>query len=283
MRFPPEAYLIGAEKAGTTSLSSLLDEHPSILVSKPKETSFFTDNWPLGLDWYRCRFPGHRDEILLDATPGYSAAPTIEFPDTRESEAVFSVVAERIHSVRPDAKFIYVLRDPATRMYSAYLQRLYNGQETRGFIETITTNSFYFRCSDYYGQIQQYQKYFSLSSFLFLKFEKMVDEQASAIDKCCKFLGVEPDLLDDFSLPQRNVQLTMNRAGFLLKSILSDGDGFDRLVRVARRAVPNRLKPIAKRIIARRPPDMTEAEIAFVKERLEASTSKLDDLVGIRW
>jgi hypothetical protein len=43
MAFPPEAFIIGAQKAGTTSLADLLDQHPGIVVSNPKEPDFFNE------------------------------------------------------------------------------------------------------------------------------------------------------------------------------------------------------------------------------------------------
>ena len=41
MSFPPEVYLIGAQKAGTTTLAYLLSQHPNICVAKTKEPHFF--------------------------------------------------------------------------------------------------------------------------------------------------------------------------------------------------------------------------------------------------
>src|SRR5579871_4715010 len=107
MSFPPQAFLIGAQRAGTTSLSGLLDQHPDIVLSTPKEPDFFSVNWEEGLGWYRSRF--HRDAtILLDASVSYTmtgrddASGTL--PDT---------VPSRILETSPHAKFIYLVRDPA--------------------------------------------------------------------------------------------------------------------------------------------------------------------------
>lgn len=41
MPFPPEVFLIGAQKAGTTTLAYLLSQHPNICVAKNKEPHFF--------------------------------------------------------------------------------------------------------------------------------------------------------------------------------------------------------------------------------------------------
>ena len=67
MSFPPEAFLIGAEKAGTTMLLHLFDQHPGITVSEPRITDYFTSNWDKGLDWYRACFVGPPESVFLDA------------------------------------------------------------------------------------------------------------------------------------------------------------------------------------------------------------------------
>ena len=40
----PNFLVIGAMKCGTTSLCSLLDQHPDIFMSNPKETYFFSND-----------------------------------------------------------------------------------------------------------------------------------------------------------------------------------------------------------------------------------------------
>ena len=74
MAFPPKAFIIGAQKAGTTFLSYLLDQHPHITLAESKEPDFFTRHWEKGLEWYRKRFSGPEENILIDASTSYTAA-----------------------------------------------------------------------------------------------------------------------------------------------------------------------------------------------------------------
>src|SRR3569833_1019554 len=71
--FPPQAFIIGAQKSGTTSLAYLLDQHPMIGLATPKEPDFLTVNWDRGLDWYRACFREPK-EILIDASVSYTMA-----------------------------------------------------------------------------------------------------------------------------------------------------------------------------------------------------------------
>ncbi|HEX7247334.1 MAG TPA: sulfotransferase, partial [Actinomycetota bacterium] len=51
----PDFLVIGAMKAGTTSLYHYLDAHPDVFVPRVKELDFFVDgaNWRRGIEWYR--------------------------------------------------------------------------------------------------------------------------------------------------------------------------------------------------------------------------------------
>src|SRR5215216_5348494 len=120
MAFPPEVYLIGAAKAGTSTLAHLLGQHPRIVVSLPKEPHFFTLNWDRGLDWYASKFPGSTYSTCVDASTTYSMAPLTGNVSSWRDYHRFVDVPRKVLSVNPDATFIYIMRDPVARTYSAY-------------------------------------------------------------------------------------------------------------------------------------------------------------------
>jgi hypothetical protein len=194
--FPPKFFLIGAQKAGTTTLAHLLDRHPEVVVSQPKEPHFFTYYWDEGLGWYRRKFPDLRaDTIAVDASTTYSMAPLQSRTDRLDREsAVFENVPGRIHSVSPEAKFIYLLRDPVERTYSGYWHNVRTGRENRSFREALRENPFYLEVSDYYGQLTLWLEYFSLDSFCFVLFEDLVESPAWVASKCFTFFGVDSQM-----------------------------------------------------------------------------------------
>jgi hypothetical protein len=100
----PNLIVIGAMKAGTTSLHAYLSLHPEIFMSANKEPRFFTEewNWHKGLEWYEAQFP-ERVTIRGESTPDYTKLPEIRN------------VPERIHSLIPDVRLIYLVRDPIDR------------------------------------------------------------------------------------------------------------------------------------------------------------------------
>jgi hypothetical protein len=116
MRLLPDFPIIGAMRAGTTSLFRYLAQHPYVRPALKKEVRFFDRNFARGVAWYRAHFPSvlyksyfrwrhKRDFITGEATPQY----------------LFHLYsARRAASVVPRAKLIAMLRNPVDRAYSHY-------------------------------------------------------------------------------------------------------------------------------------------------------------------
>lgn len=192
MAFPPTAFLIGAQKAATTYLASLLDKQHEIAVSHPKEPHFFTQHWAQGLDWYRQCFPDVTNCVLLDASPSYSVAP-LHLRDAGRAESGDNPlvgVPDRIFSVSPNARFIYVIRDPIDQIWSSYWHEVRKGREDRDPVIAINENVRYWNISNYLGQIQLYLERFPYERFHFLRFEDVCNQPARTVESCLAFLGV---------------------------------------------------------------------------------------------
>lgn len=109
LRRRPDFLIIGAQKAGTSSLESFLGRHPQINRAKRKEVGFFSRDrvYSRGPRWYARQFPFRRSPgvRLFEATPAYLYYP---------------FVAERILDFNPRIKLIIVLRNPVERAFSAW-------------------------------------------------------------------------------------------------------------------------------------------------------------------
>ena len=95
----PTVIVIGAAKCGTTSVHEYLDDHPEVAMSAEKELNFFVEekNWPRGIAWYESQFDPDAP-VRGESSPTYTAYPE------------YHGVPERIRSVVPDAKLIYLVR-----------------------------------------------------------------------------------------------------------------------------------------------------------------------------
>ncbi len=121
----PNLIIIGGLKCGTTSIHHYLGLHPEIQMSKPKELNFFVEelNWDLGLDWYASRFDSRFAVARRVLPPLHQPAP---LPGGRRA---------RIHEHCPDARLIYMVRDPIKRILSHWVHASGAGYETREMVE----------------------------------------------------------------------------------------------------------------------------------------------------
>ncbi len=284
MAFPPEAYLIGAQKAGTTTLAYLLDQHPEITLSNPKEPEFFTANRSRDLDWYRNRFHGPPDTIYLDASPSYAAAPVPGHGGATAEDAIHDPrtgVPARIRALRPDAKFIYLLRDPVTRTYSAYWHAVRAGEEHRPFREAVESDPIYLSASDYCAQLQLYLRHFSLSSFHFVLFEELRNDPIHTAHQCFKFLGAQLDnFTTNFNEPI-NISYTYNVAGLLLTKLFPSTAHLKSFVSRVKLMLPAGVRPIVRGIFTKSIPRMESADRRFLADYFRERNRALQRLAGV--
>jgi len=107
----PNLFVIGAMKSGTSSLHATLAAHPQIFMCRKKEPDYFIEqcNWSRGERWYLSLFARAGDKpIIGESSTGYTQAPR------------FHGVPQRIRGFRPDARFVYIMRDPIERTISHY-------------------------------------------------------------------------------------------------------------------------------------------------------------------
>lgn len=120
----PTFCIIGAMKAGTTSLAAWVDQHPDVHIAPQKETRFFNTpyNFWLGVDWYREQFAGAgQARAVGDATP------LMQNP----------LAVRHMADLLPDAQLVAILRNPIDRAYSHYQHIRALGQERRSFRQAL--------------------------------------------------------------------------------------------------------------------------------------------------
>ena len=178
----PTFLIIGAAKCGTTSLHYYLDLHPEIAMSWEKEIRFFNHDyrWRGGIEWYRRHFVGEA-KAYGEASVGYTHYPT------------FPSAPERIHSVVPDVKLIYIVRDPIERTVSDYVHQFSEGNENRPLDEVLADldgNPFAPR-SKYYMQIERYLPYFPREQLLVLDQHDLLHRRLETLRDIFRFIGVD--------------------------------------------------------------------------------------------
>jgi hypothetical protein len=202
-RSRPDFIIIGAQKAGTSGLFSILEKHSLVSSSSTKEIHYFdNDDWYNNqqIKEYHSHFPYKSDlkagEKVFEATPLYIFHPE---------------VAKRLHRYNPDLKLILILRNPADRAFSAWTMYHHNFK-TGKHADLNTTDSFtkviademkniesatyfdnpraYVKRGIYHTQIEEYLKYFNRDQLLIIESSNLKKNHAKTLDKIQSFLGV---------------------------------------------------------------------------------------------
>jgi hypothetical protein len=112
----PEFVIIGAQKAGTTSLYDYLVQHPCIAPARTKEVHFFDHHFARGIGWYARRFSTQREKKRAGKPLGHELI-------TGEASPYYLFhphVPKRIKETLPNARLIVLLRNPVSRAFSHY-------------------------------------------------------------------------------------------------------------------------------------------------------------------
>lgn len=208
----PTFVVIGAMKAGSTSLHRWLGDHPEVYVPDVKEPEFFSEdrNWRRGTAWYSSLFePGADRTVRGEASTGYSR--TERFPET----------PARMASVVPDARLVYVLRDPIERMRSHYRHSVLMGREQRTVDQALRAGEGYIDASSYARQIRRYLVHFDRTQLLTVFSEDLRADPRATLSRICSFIGCDPEGLPPELSTEQHVSERRRRLPGPLRSAAS--------------------------------------------------------------
>src|SRR5262245_51258201 len=143
-----EFIVIGARKAGTSSLFEHLRVHPDLYLPPAKDHPFFSDEavyaggWPkfVSRNFHEAPAGGRWGKVTHHYMYGRpSGRNRAQRGSALATERAQRVIPERIHAMFPRVKLIAILRDPVERCISDYGMSVLWGQQTRrSFNKTIT-------------------------------------------------------------------------------------------------------------------------------------------------
>ena len=172
----PNLFLIGAMKSGTTTLHELLARHPQLSMCEPKEPCHFVAPEVLATHWPEMWRKGYwRSETdylaLFPAKPGarYRGESSTDY----SKRPLVDGVAERIAAYNPQARFIYIMRDPVERTISHYWHMVELRGEMREPLAAIKEEPHYTEVSHYADQLAPYLERFGRDRLHVLTFESL--------------------------------------------------------------------------------------------------------------
>ncbi len=299
----PDFFVIGHPKCGTTALYEMLRAHPEVFLPAEKEPQFFArDLWdPAQTDLVRSG-PQTMEEYLALFAP---AAPGQLIGDASTRHIWSPTAAERIAAVRPDARIIALLREPAGFIRSLHLQLLQNRAEDEPVLRraleleaerregrSLTRRGaaqpmllLYRERARYLEQLQRYHAVFPRENVLVLIYEEFRADNEGTLRQVQRFLGVD----DTRPFEAAEVNPTVQRRVGLDESMFALAHGRGGLTGAANRAVklvtPRKLRRGAFRALRRgvvmaapAPPD--EELMAELRRGFEPQVRSLSEYLG---
>ncbi|WP_118829954.1 sulfotransferase [Salinibacter ruber] len=260
---PAIAMIIGAMKAGTSSLYNYVTRHPNVCPCVKKEPEFFSENQDhaISADSYEELWeikPKHR--IRLEASTGYT-----KYPEEKG-------IPERIDAYGLNPMFIYVVRDPIDRIRSdhRYLKQHPNYDEGKSPLDKQ-----YIWRSRYHFQLRQFLDFFpDRDRYLIISFEELASNPAAVVNEVFEFLDLPAFTPEEFEHHNETPTVSILEQLFRRR-------GLYRL----RQLIPESLRsPLREALLAISPPSretIAEEDEAYVREVLRDDMKKLQSDFGI--
>lgn len=273
----PDFFLVGAAKAGTTSLFSYLTQHPAVFIPSIKEPNFFSD------------YPKREFRTLESYLRLYSGCPAdVMAGDASPSYLPSRSAASRIHALQPDARIMIMLRNPTDRAYSLYWQRRKWFSEELSFEDALaaeeerikggcTFGHRYVSTNLYCEQIERFRVAFGDELVQIYLFDDLQDDASAVCRSMFRFLGVD----EDYPIRTEKVYSRTGpyRNPFLGRVLGGQFPGWALL----RRVVPERMKWLKHGLVNRsidRPPEMNSQTRAMLVETFRKDVEQLQAILN---
>jgi hypothetical protein len=297
----PDFYIVGHHKCGTTALYEMLRLHPQIYMPDVKEPWFFADDlqvrfqpssWlPETLEEYMSLFVQARaDQRIGEATPSYLVSRT---------------AAGKIAELRPDARIIAILREPASFLRSLHLQTVENHAETetdlrkaleleelRSAGEAIPPGAMrpqellYSEHVRYVEQLRRYHAVFPPEQVLVLIYDDFRADNEATVRRVLRFLEVDDARPVEEIEANPTVRVQSRLAYEAVRSVYLGRGPASRVAKAAIKALTPQqarhraLRAVRHRLLYRRPGAPDERLMRELRQRFRGEVVALSEYLG---
>lgn len=202
----PALIIVGAMRAGTTSLFNLLAGHPQVAAPFRKEVHYFDLHFGRGTSWYRRQFRRPRTGqsgciVGVESSPYYMFDPR---------------VPGRMAALVPNGKLVFLLRDPVERAFSHYRKNRRDGREPLTFADALSAEEerlageeermlhdprylsglhqyySYAARGRYADQLTRWRQHFPVEQMLVVDSGRLFTSPAEVLGEMLSFAGLEP-------------------------------------------------------------------------------------------
>lgn len=279
----PNLFIIGAMKAGTSSLHEYLHQHPEIFMARFKEPQYFAPHrtrWNAawgqgnpfpepGIDWYLRLFAeAGGAKYAGESSSSYTARPWV------------TDCEKRIHAFNPEARLIYLMRDPIERAISHYWHFVADGREDRGMLTAIKQTDEYIARSNYAMQLQPYLDTFGSSQVFTLTLEELNKNPDAVFRSIFSWLNIDPAVRIDASkrLNVSSTELKQTRRHLVFLDTMMKHWRWKKYEPRMPELIPRQLRQAAYRPVVKSQVDRRPA-VEYLRPILQAHTKTLQQLL----
>lgn len=200
--------VIAPPKTGSTWLAKNLLHHPRLFIPELKEVKYFNSlfKW-LDYGWYSAQFDKAGSRRSGEASPSYATLPQDSI--------------QRLHTLFPDLKLVYLMRDPISRAWSHakhnHKYREVNFSEIASFADPSMVpeeqwranfcNEWMLASGDYLGQLRRWLSVFPKNQVFVGFYESIATRPDALLRDIFRFLNVDSELdLSVFPVKERFLQ-----------------------------------------------------------------------------
>lgn len=186
----PDFVIAGAPKCGTTSLCDALVTHPGVFMTSPKEPTYYVSS-----------VTGRPARGMNFSKEGYAAL----FDDRRDGQVTgegsteylnaHRIAAPALHADRPDARVVFIFRDPLEQTYSSYWFHILRGELPSGrpLSDYLDEPSHWlFEGARYAHFLRTWYDVFGQDQVLVLLTDDLRSDRAGTLARVCEHIGADP-------------------------------------------------------------------------------------------
>jgi hypothetical protein len=274
-------FIVGAPKAGTTSLYHYLNQHIEIEMSSKKEPDFFSNS---SLKEQRLYYAKDRIDTIEKYHRLFKKDDVILRGEASVSYLFYEDVPDKIITYNPDAKIIIMLRSPIDRAFSHYLMDYKLGLNSESFDAIIkkkskhkNANLFYqqyIQLSEYTKQIKRYLEVFDRQNIFFIDYDEFKNKTSEIVNCVILFLGLKPNFQDSFKRKYNTYNKPKN-------SLIRYFYSFVFLRKILVKVFPRSIIKIIRDLLFRsdQRPKLQQATRDFLKKHFESDIKELSNLL----
>lgn len=171
----PSFIVVGPPRTGTSWLHRVLEPHAT-LPSPSKETRFFDLHFQRGFDWYSWHFPRTLRGPVGEIAPTYFGSPEAR---------------ERIAETIPNAKIIFIFRNPVERAVSLYRLKLAYGMYRWDFAEALRKDPELINSGLYWSHFSEWRESFPDEQLLVMIYDDLARDPQTFVSKIASFIGLD--------------------------------------------------------------------------------------------